>query len=190
MPYDAPLDVPKITDDFARLALSLARKYRFDYSDCLFSAYDSLARSVRDYDASRGSWEVFYSLYANYAIKKHCNEFRSIVRISPNSKGIKHARPRAPMSGEETDEVFAKLFTPDADAPEFSAEQRNALHVALASLKPKDREILELIYLKGLNGVEAGKRMKLTRGGASFRLVKARERLKMRCAEILATRNL
>lgn len=189
MSYDLPLNAELIAEHFNTLATSCARKYGMDFSDCLFASYDSLARSVMDYDASRGGWEAFYMTYARFAIRKHFARFRTAVTVNAYAAAQGYIGPR--LGEEETAAILSALAADSGDSAEqddTALARLDALRAALATLGEADRALILRYYDRGATlesiGADSGK----SRQNVHYALSKAVKKLKCRIAEIMATR--
>ena len=69
---------------------------------------------------------------------------------------------------------------PWGDDPYLDILDRDEVERLIDGLPERDREILELVYLKGLSIAQAAKRLGISRNGADQRLHRARNRLRER----------
>ena len=75
------------------------------------------------------------------------------------------------------DRVFAEESTSSFESMCAQKEAREILDQALACLSPKDRMVVELVYLDGMTGKEAAKVLKWSTANVKVRCYRARKKL-------------
>ncbi len=75
------------------------------------------------------------------------------------------------------DKIYAEESTADFESLCAQKEAREVLDAALARLSPKDRMVVELVYLEGMTGREAAKILKWTTANVKVRCYRARKKL-------------
>ena len=127
--------------------------------------------------------ETFYRLLrARRTFDSEAHQIHYIFRIAANLLTDAHRRARAlvPLSGDERHE-------PSEVGGASNVEQRADLERALATLAPRDRDMLWLAYADGASHSEIAAHLGVRRESIKAMLFRARRRLAMRLRHASAT---
>ena len=176
-----------VTDTLAVALPTRTARAGFDFEALYRSSRDDLYAYVAALLRDRHAAEDVTALAFERAFRRHglFNRRRGSERawlfgIARNA-ALDELRRR-----KRTTAIAAEPEDPEAEAPEDRAEhalRRSTVRTALATLEPRDRELIALKFFAGLNNAELARVLRVSRSNAGTMLHRAVQKLREACHE-------
>jgi RNA polymerase sigma-70 factor (ECF subfamily) len=136
------------------------------------TAQEVFIRAYRSLPGYRGRGPAFRSWLAAIATRTCCDHWRRAYRNRETPLSVLSDAQQTWLEA-----AMAQTAARDLEQAGAAEEAREILEAALSRLPPEDRMVLEMVYLEGRSGREAGKLLNWSTAKVKVRCFRARRKL-------------